>query len=139
MVWKKRIAIFVREEKIDCLHIHDLPLCGVALSIKEKYNIPVIADMHENYPVLIEQEKWANTFWGRLLINKNMWYRVEKTWLGGVDHIICVAEEMKERFEKIIAIQKSYTILPNYIDSENIWRVSNRFPQVRKDSRVSLV
>jgi len=116
--WYWKMKRFVKQEAIDCLHIHDLPLCGVALKIKQKYNIPVIADMHENYPVLIEQEKWANTFWGRLLINKQKWYKVEKKWLAQVDHIICVADEMRNRLEKILAIQKAYTVLPNYIDPE---------------------
>jgi glycosyltransferase involved in cell wall biosynthesis len=130
--WNRKMKQFVKQEKIDCLHIHDLPLCGVALKIRQKNNLPLIADMHENYPVLIEQEKWANTFWGKLLISKKRWYRVEKKWLGQTDHIICVADEMKERFEKIIAKQKSYTILPNYIDSEKYLASQQPVPEVEE-------
>ncbi|MCK9485058.1 MAG: glycosyltransferase family 4 protein [Candidatus Marinimicrobia bacterium] len=133
--WYRKIKRFVKLEEIDCLHIHDLPLCGVGLKIRKKYKIPLVADMHENYPVLIEQEKWANTFWGRLLINKKKWYRVEKTWLGEVDHIICVAEEMKKRFEKIINKPKSYTILPNYIDPENYLAIQRPVPEIEEKFR----
>ena len=120
--WYLKMKRFVKQEKIDCLHIHDLPLCGVALRIKQRYKVPVIADMHENYPVLIEQEKWANNFWGKILISKKRWYQMEKKWLAQVDHVICVADEMRNRLEKILSSQKAYTILPNYIDPESFLR-----------------
>jgi len=120
--WYWKIKRFVKQEKIDCLHIHDLPLCGVGLKIRQKYKMPLIADMHENYPVLIEQEKWANNFWGNLLISKKRWYRIEKKWLAQVDYIICVADEMQERLERIVGYNKEYTVLPNYIDPEPFLR-----------------
>jgi hypothetical protein len=44
--WKKRIRRFVHENRIDALHVHDLPLCGLALEVKEEYHIPLVADMH---------------------------------------------------------------------------------------------
>jgi glycosyltransferase involved in cell wall biosynthesis len=134
-LWYWHIRDFVERYKIDCLHIHDLPLCGVALKLKKNYRIPVIADMHENYPILIEQEKWANKFWGKLLINKKKWYNVEKQWLSQVDHIICVAEEMKERLEKIITIPKTYTILPNYIDPEYFLGIQKSNPEIEEKFR----
>lgn len=133
--WYWHIRDFVNRYKIDCLHIHDLPLCGIALELKKNYEIPVIADMHENYPVLIEQEKWANTFCGKLLINKKKWYNVEKSWLSKVDHIICVAEEMKERLDKIITIPKTYTILPNYIDPEYFLGIQKSNPDIEEKFR----
>jgi len=130
--WYWKMKRFVKQEAIDCLHIHDLPLCGVGLKIRRKYKTPIIADMHENYPVLIEQEKWANNFFGKILISKKRWYRAEKKWLAQVDQIICVAEGMKQRFEKIINYPKSYTVLPNYIDPENYLAIQQPVPEIEE-------
>jgi len=128
--WYRKMQQFIENEKIDCLHIHDLPLCGTALKIRKKLKIPVIADMHENYPVLVEQEKWANTFWGKLLISKQKWYRMEKKWLSEVDHIICIVEEMQARFGKILDTPKTFTILPNYIDPEPFLANQHSVPEI---------
>jgi len=128
--WYRKMQQFIENEKIDCLHIHDLPLCGTALKIRKKLEIPVIADMHENYPVLVEQEKWANTFWGKLLISKQKWYRMEKKWLSEVDHIICIVEEMQARFGKILDTPKTFTILPNYIDPEPFLANQHSVPEI---------
>ena len=53
--WKNHIGTFIKNNKIDVLHIHDLPLVKTALMIAEKNSIPIIADLHENYPEAIRQ------------------------------------------------------------------------------------
>jgi hypothetical protein len=36
-------------EKIEALHIHDLPLVETALGVARRFNIPVVAHLHEDY------------------------------------------------------------------------------------------
>jgi glycosyltransferase involved in cell wall biosynthesis len=126
--WKKHIQKFLLREKIDVLHIHDLPLCGIGLDMKFTYKIPIIADMHENYPDLMLESKHTNTILGKLLINKNKWFEKEREWLSKVDNIIVVAEEMKKRLQNILLLPKSYTIIPNTISIEDY--LKNQVPNL---------
>jgi len=111
--WYKHISRFVAREKIEILHIHDLPLVGVGLKIKKEYSLPVVADMHENYPIFISEIKFANTFLGKILINKEEWFNKEKEWLNQVDRIVVVVEGMKRRLESILSSEKEIIVTPN--------------------------
>lgn len=114
--WYWQIKSFVKKFQIDVLHFHDLPLTGVGLRIRAQIGTPIVVDLHENYPALVEQERWANTFWGRLLINKKKWYWVERVWLTAADAIICVAEEMRQRVREIIQSAVPLYVVPNTVD-----------------------
>ena len=37
------------------LHVHDLPLLNEALAVADRHGIPVVADLHENYPAMLEE------------------------------------------------------------------------------------
>ena len=45
----------MEKNKIEVLHVHDLPLVGVALAVAKKYGIKVVADLHENYPAMLRE------------------------------------------------------------------------------------
>jgi len=113
--WKKHIQNFIAENKIDALHIHDLPICGISIDIAKKLKIPLVADMHENYPMLISESRHSNTLLGRILISKKKWFQKEKVWLEKINHIIVVADEMKQRLQAILPPRKNYTVVPNTI------------------------
>ena len=130
--WRKRIIKFINWQKIDALHIHDLPLVGVALKIKEKFGIPLIADMHENYPLFISEIKFANTFLGKLFINKKKWFQKEITWLNRVDWILVVAGGMKKRLEKILENHRKFVVVPNLPRVREILNNQKALPDVEQ-------
>lgn len=111
--WKRHIKRFVSLNKIRILHIHDLPLCGVGLQVAKECGIPLVADMHENYPILIEEAAFANTAAGRLLINKAKWFQKEKEWLGQISHIIVVADGMRRRLQELLPNKPQFALVPN--------------------------
>lgn len=89
-------------EKINHIHVHDLPLAGTALSLKKKFNIKVILDMHENYPEALRTWfKWKKNpivrLKNALFMNPTHWTQLEREACESCDHIIAVVEEMKER------------------------------------------
>ncbi len=114
--WKYHIKKFVQREKPDALHIHDLPLCGIGIKLKNVFNLPVVADMHENYPEMVTEMAYANTIPGKVLINKKKWFEKEKEWLNQVDRIIVVVREMQDRLEATLSAKKSYSIVPNTLN-----------------------
>ena len=46
--WNNRIRNFVKRNNLEVLHVHDLPLVGTTLDVAGEFDIPGVADMHEN-------------------------------------------------------------------------------------------
>jgi glycosyltransferase involved in cell wall biosynthesis len=83
--------------------IRDLPLCPLAIWAGRRLRIPVILDMAENYPALL-QDVWNTGRQGRfdwLVRNPRAAEKVERYCLPRVDRIVVVVEESKSRLERL--------------------------------------
>ncbi|MEJ2567940.1 MAG: glycosyltransferase, partial [candidate division WOR-3 bacterium] len=77
--WAKEITKFIKMYNLDVLHVHDLPLLGTAFSVGKKFKIPVIADLHENYPAALGiLNKTGMNFWNRFCTNPKRWSLYER-------------------------------------------------------------
>lgn len=116
--WAKEIVQFVKNEEIDVLHIHDLYLLGATLKAKEAFpkTIPLVADLHENYPEALKYYKFSNTFPGNILISIKKWKKIEIEWLKQMDKIIVVVEEAKERISKLGISPNNIYCVENYVN-----------------------
>lgn len=114
--WAKTIKKFIYDKKIDVLHIHDLPLVKTAVIISKKCNIPIVADLHENFPAYLSVEKIP--LWKRIyFLNPKRWKRYEKKILSSLNHIIVVVQEAKERLIKSYQLNPDkITIVSNTVD-----------------------
>jgi len=130
--WLEKIRTFVRKNQIGALHIHDLPLVGAGLKIKKENGIPLIADMHENYPVFISEIKFANTLVGKLLISKNKWFQKEKKWLQHADRIVTVANGMKKRLDKRLGSGHNIIVVQNTPLAEQVLAEQEDVPNLEK-------
>ncbi|MEP2667524.1 MAG: glycosyltransferase family 4 protein [Cyclobacteriaceae bacterium] len=100
--FKKTAIRILKNENINTIHIHDLPLAGTALSIKKKRDIKVVIDLHENYPEALKTWfKWKKNpivkIKNALFMNPSRWTEFEKKACVEADHIIAVVEEMRDR------------------------------------------
>lgn len=93
--WAKEITDFISTYKIDVLHVHDLYMAPAALKVKRRLKIPIILDLHENYPAAILSYNWASRFPYHYIINPKRWRRLEKDILSEVDKIIVLSEYYK--------------------------------------------
>lgn len=115
----KAIPSWVRKNNITVIHVHDLPLAGTALALKNKYGLKVVVDLHENYPEALRTWfEWKTGFFVRLknsiFMSPGRWTRHERTAVKQADHVIAVVDEMKNR------------IINRYgIDPEKILVISN--------------
>ena len=111
-----QIEKFVDENSIDALHVHDLPMVRSALIVGKKKGIPVVADLHENYPALV-QIRASVSFKAGFLNGLKKWKKYEKDCLKRVNHIIVVVDEAKERVLNDYDIPESkVTIVSNTED-----------------------
>lgn len=111
---EKKIKEFVRENDIDILHVHDLPLLRSTMIIGNQFDIVTIVDLHENYPDAIRVSSY-NLSWERrnLYRNYTWWSAYERRVLSQVPYIIVVVEEMKKRLVKIGINPAKITLVSN--------------------------
>src|SRR5688500_5090440 len=101
-LFRKAIPEWIKQNSIDALHVHDLPLSGTAFVIRKKYNIPVVVDFHENYPDAIRTWfEWKKNplaqLKNKIFMNPERWTKLEKRATLESDCVIAVVDEMKQR------------------------------------------
>lgn len=95
--WHLFISDIINKEKVDAIHVHDLPLAKVGLEFKQMLGVKLVIDLHENYPALLEISQHTNTLLGKLLSSRKQWRKYEAEMAKNADAIITVVHEMKNR------------------------------------------
>lgn len=98
-VWIHAMARTIREAEADLILVRDLPLALPAAILGRMRRIPVILDMAENYPAML-QDRYRYTPTGpmdRLVRHPGIARVVERLTVRMVDHIIVVVEESRDR------------------------------------------
>lgn len=123
--FKRKAKQVIKKEDIHAIHVHDLPLAGTALAIKnQKKDIKVIVDLHENYPEALNTWfKWKKNpivkIKNALFMNPSRWTEFEKKACTEADRIIAVVEEMKDRLMDSYRIDKDkITVVTNTEDKQ---------------------
>jgi glycosyltransferase involved in cell wall biosynthesis len=118
--WRNWIETFVQEEKIEVLHAHDLYMLPAALLYRKKTNssIPIVADLHENYPAALENYQWSSTFPGNLIVSIPRWRKAEIRWLQQVYHVVTVIEEATERYLGLGLPEDRISVVANYVNED---------------------
>lgn len=135
--WAKQITNFIEKSKIEILHVHDLYMLGAAYKANKRFNLRIIADLHENYVDGLNYYEFANSFPGNIVISKKKWARKEIEWCKKADQIITVIEEAAIRYEQLGICPDKITVVANYVnydhflkdpdDPEIISRFQNNF------------
>ena len=110
------------------IHAHDLPMAPLGLFFGRIFRLPVVSDMHENYPAALKafQKKGILNF-----IFKN--YRaakiLEKFCLKRADRVITVIEDNTKRLIEIGVEQEKIYLVSNTVDL-------NTFAKKKVDDRI---
>jgi glycosyltransferase involved in cell wall biosynthesis len=95
--------------------VRDLPLCPVAIWAGRRHRLPVIFDMAENYPALL-QDVWDTGRQQRLdwlVRNPKAAAAVERYCLPRVDHVLVVVEESMTRIQELGVPSDRITLVSN--------------------------
>ena len=117
-LWSARIKEFIEANRIDFLHVHDLYMSKAGRTGIEKSgkNIPMILDLHENYPFAVTTYNWTKGFLRTLISRPSAWQKKEKEYLDYADGIIVLSDDFRnaltERYPELR--NKRFTTLPNY-------------------------
>ncbi len=91
------LRAFLSETRVEALHGHDLPLLSVGLQEADRRGLPVVSDLHENWPAAIANYDYARRFPGNLLISPERWRAYERKHLPRAARVIVVVDESAER------------------------------------------
>ncbi len=118
-MWRNAIRDFAISRRIEVLHIHDLPLVGEAIAVANELGIPVVADMHENYPGGL-QVWYTSRFKKKTIYNFKRWARYERGILARADAVIAVIEESRDRIKELGILAEKIYVVPNTAHVERI-------------------
>lgn len=120
LIWEKEIRKFIKRDTIQILHVHDLYMAksaGKAIqSLKSK--IPLILDLHENFPYAIQSYNWTKGKLRGFISRPKAWIKKEGKYLRYASKIIVLSELFKndllERYKFLNA--NNIVVFPNVID-----------------------
>ncbi|WP_303674623.1 glycosyltransferase family 4 protein [Vampirovibrio chlorellavorus] len=115
--WHTLIHRFCKNYNIQILHIHDLRLVDTGLSVSARYGLPLVADLHENYPALMQMMKGRhNAEHG--LKQRERWEEIELNSIQRATHVITVTQEAKERLLAKGLPESKVLVVENTVDTE---------------------
>ncbi len=126
-IWLKELEKSIKKDMPDVLIVRDLPLSPTAYYVGKKHKIPVIMDMAENYPAMI-QDTWkfqGPNFIDYIIRNPNLLKKLEEWIVPKMDGIWVVSAASKKRVYKLTGRE------------EKIWIVGNT-PYLRKEQEIEL-
>ncbi len=113
---RKRLPDFIKQNRIEALHVHDLPVVGEGLRAARQGGIPLIADLHENYPAAVRLYAWSTSWLGRLLVKPANWDRYERRVIPLADRVIVVIDESTRRLPAYGVKTENITIIENTVE-----------------------
>jgi len=118
-VWLSAIAGTVQKIKADVIHVHDLPLALSALHVSAIYNIPLIIDLHENYPAALKQ--WYKPgIAGWTIRNPKISAKVERFCLKRSKRVVVIDNVHKKLLIKRGIEAEKIFVVPNVPSAEFI-------------------
>ena len=142
LLWKKEIKKFVKKNSVDVLHVHDLYMSkSVHLAIKSlKREIPLILDLHENYPYAVQSYNWTKGGFRNFLSNPKAWLKKESKYLSYASKLIVLSEYFRQDLlQQYNFIDKNDIVsFPNVIDLRQfeLYKVDSK---VEKSNKVTLM
>jgi glycosyltransferase involved in cell wall biosynthesis len=114
-VWILNLIRLQMKYKMDVLHVHDLPLVMLGIILGRILGIPVIYDMHENYPAAMRD--WNRKgFFIFLIKNRYLAQLLDTVCMRFVDAILVVVDEQRDRLMKAGVPKEKIYVVPNTVD-----------------------
>jgi len=140
-IWAREISSFIIRINPDILHVHDLYMAKAANEgIKRSgRTVPLILDLHENYPFQVTTYSWTKGFMRNLLSRPSDWKKKEFKYLDYADKIVVLSNEYRDVLLKEYPAlsEEKFVVFPNvpdlsapeYLDKTLIEKpFSNGFP-----------
>jgi glycosyltransferase involved in cell wall biosynthesis len=137
--WSKQIEDVLKREQYDAIHFHDLYMWKTGMLLRKKYKIPMVLDLHENYPQAVCGYLWATKFPNFLFAQPWRWKSFEKKYLHHADRIIVLSDYFKKKLlsKNTLLDETNIFIYPNVPNVQKLldFPVQNEIiPKSQKDT-----
>jgi glycosyltransferase involved in cell wall biosynthesis len=120
-IWERHLRRIVAREQPDVLHVHDLPFVGPGLRIARRFRLPLVADLHENFPAYLrERRPTTKNYLEWLSFDPERFTRYERRVLPRCDRVIVVVEEAAERVAQLGVSGERLAVVGNGEDIEHV-------------------
>lgn len=108
--WLRAIRKTAQNINADVLHVHDLPLALSTIKIGNQLGIPIVFDLHENYPAAMKLWYKPGPL-GWTVKNPKLAELIERKCLKEAEKIIVIAEEHRDLLvSRGIGVEKIYIV-----------------------------
>lgn len=108
----RALRVWAREHGINVLHVHDLPMAPTVLAVGRQLGVPVVVDLHENYPALLRE--WRRPSRNQRLFRVYERYAaIEAAVAEAADRLIVVVPEAAERFRQAVLPKDRIAVVSN--------------------------
>lgn len=120
-IWINETKAFIDKVNVDVIHTHDLYMAKPVYFAAQKKKLPIVLDLHENYPEAVLSYEWANKGLMKYLAQPWKWRKKEKEYLSYASKLVVLSESFK----------KDLLYRFSFLKSENIFDYPN-VPDVKK-------
>lgn len=118
-LWNRRIKHFVRDCDAEAIHSHDLKPALIACNIARRSGLPVVADLHEDYPTMNASAERSIS--ARLFNSIGMIDRVQGLVSRRADVLVTPSPIIPEIFAERYGISPDkMVVIPNYQDLDTL-------------------
>ena len=113
---KKKLTDFISKNSIEAIHIHDIRIAEAVFLANKKLNLPVVLDLHDNMPEVMQFYPHLQKFPGKQLISPKKWKQKEEEFIKKSDKVITVSQEfVDEVVDRTNIDKKKVVLVPNTI------------------------
>jgi len=97
-LWLKFLQRCTADLRLGAVHVHDIPMASVGMALARQRGIPLVLDLHENYPAALKIWAHSRKMFGGYFLEIKAWVDYERELVRQADSVIVVVEEAMERF-----------------------------------------
>lgn len=116
LLMKKKIQHFLKTYKIEAIHIHDIRIAEAVFKSNKKIGLPVVLDLHDNFPEVMKLYPHLQKFPGKYIISPKKWKTKEEEFIRKATKVITVSQEfVDEVIERTNIDSDKIVLVPNTI------------------------
>jgi glycosyltransferase involved in cell wall biosynthesis len=126
----RKIHHFIKENKVEVLHAHDMRIAAAVFNVNKKFKLPVVLDLHENRPEIMKFYPHLAKFPGKYLISYKQWKKKEEDFIFKATKVIVVTLEAKNEILERVPINADKIIeVPNTV-RESFYKNPKLLPEI---------
>ncbi|PIE49122.1 MAG: glycosyl transferase [Flavobacteriales bacterium] len=115
-IMKSKIKHFLTNNSIEAIHIHDIRIADAVFKANDKLNLPIVLDLHDNMPEVMQFYPHLQKFPGKYLISPQKWKQKEEEFIQKATKIVTVSNEFKKEVIGRTKIDNSkIVVVPNTV------------------------